>query len=57
MKLDRRVKWQQERKARGLCVSCGKRRIFSASRCRKCNEKRNIARRIKIGIDTEMTLA
>lgn len=47
MKLDRRVKWQQERKAKGLCVICGKRKLRFTRRCLKCNERMKMQRRAK----------
>lgn len=32
----RQANWQQERRARGLCCSCGKRPLHKCGRCKEC---------------------
>ena len=36
--MDRRVKWQREHIAKGLCSTCGKRRLKTKFKCRKCSK-------------------
>ena len=37
----RQVKWQNIRRAKGLCVNCGKRKLHTKFKCRVCAKKAN----------------